>query len=175
MINGMLEIPFSLEIVIHSTIQVWQCTLYSLWSCSETASRCDSQITYLSKEMAVWHKLCVRWIVIECNFSQTSNFVVPGFIWGLFPTFYFIFTLPQILFKVISLMVGTLAQDNYKWCTLERNINWKMMNIQIYRKQNIYNVPSMTINPTQENLWMFPWQTWEPIRECLGAKNLINS
>ena len=109
----MSEIPFSLEIVINSTIQVWQCTLHSLWSCSETASRCDSQITYLSKEMAVWHKICVRWIVIECNFPQKSNFVVPGFIWGLFPTFYFIFTLPQILFKVISLMVGTLSQDHY--------------------------------------------------------------
>ena len=167
----MSEIPFSLEIVINSTIQVWQCTLYSLWSCSETASRCDSQITYLSKEMAVWHKLCVRWIVIECNFPQKSNFVVPGFIWGLFPTFYFIFTLPQMLFKGISLMVGTLAQDS----TLERNINWKMMNIHIYSKNNICNFPSMTIIPIQENLGMFPWQTWETIRECLGAKNLINS
>jgi len=87
----MSEIPFSLEIVINSTIQVWQCTLHSLWSCSETASRCDSQITYLSKEMAVWHKLCVRWIVIECNFPQN-------------PILYFLascddFFLPFILFS----------------------------------------------------------------------------
>ena len=91
MITGISEIPFSLEIVINSTIQVWQCTLHSLWSCSGTASRCDSQITYLSKEMAVWHKLCVRWIVIECNFPQN-------------PILYFLascddFFLPFILFS----------------------------------------------------------------------------
>ena len=168
----MSEIPFSLEIVINSTIQVWQWTLYSLWSCSETASRCHSQITYLSKEMAVWHKLCVRWIVIECTFPKKSNFIVPGFLWWFLPTFYFIFTLPQMLFKGIFLwwLEHWLKIVHLKGILIE-----KMMNTHIYSKNNIYNFPSVTIIPIQENLGMFPWQTWETIRECLGAKNLINS